>query len=473
MYYLADSSAANNQGHNLEYMLRISEFFPEQPNFFVNLDCKVTGIEFIKVFRAKSWDFGRFGFPGKIYRKMQSINPKLPELLRIYLQIFVFKLARINFSYGKNELRSRQSKYFYEDLCAANIDFQPNDNLIFTSLNIRELDGLMAFMDERTSNGTPLPRISVILRNQTFESIGLIDWPLVIIHSLKAMNTLKRAQGKIIFYADTVQLTRYYSTFLKDPPTYLTAPGLSEKYGLLSKNSIFVVPSNSRIETRNQGENLAALRTNNSIHFLPSQLSSNEYATALARAAYLILPYVPDYYRFRSSGIFAEALSVNTRPIIPTGTWMSQEISNLRNEASDVHYSKVVTKRFSEQISIAPLQPVLIKLKAEEKKSAVRVTIDKKYSHHEFCEERNTDEFIYFIGSSGNINLNIAVNSTSLVLSIHEIPDSAFGFAYFPGQLINLIEYLEATYKVLEFAKPKSRSFLFSPRLTALKLLEG
>src|SRR5664279_1061037 len=51
-----------------------------------------------------------------------------------------------------------------------------------------------------------------------------------------------------------------------------------------------------------------------------------EYFAAVARARWILLPYDPQPYEVRTSGIFIEALGLGIPVVVTPGTWMAAEL---------------------------------------------------------------------------------------------------------------------------------------------------
>jgi glycosyltransferase involved in cell wall biosynthesis len=81
---------------------------------------------------------------------------------------------------------------------------------------------------------------------------------------------------------------------------------------------------------------LAALESGPDTKVLKGDLSSEQYARALAEADILLFPYERASYRLRCSGVFAEAASCGKVLVVPSGTWMADRITN--GEAAGVIY---------------------------------------------------------------------------------------------------------------------------------------
>lgn len=56
------------------------------------------------------------------------------------------------------------------------------------------------------------------------------------------------------------------------------------------------------------------------------QLSQEEYFTNLQEADAILLPYEPYKYKWRTSGIFVEAIAAGKLPIVRGGTWLATEL---------------------------------------------------------------------------------------------------------------------------------------------------
>lgn len=56
-------------------------------------------------------------------------------------------------------------------------------------------------------------------------------------------------------------------------------------------------------------------------------LDSTDYYRLLSRADIVLLPYSPELYRARTSGIFAEAIAFGKPVVVPEGTWMERQIA--------------------------------------------------------------------------------------------------------------------------------------------------
>ncbi len=76
----------------------------------------------------------------------------------------------------------------------------------------------------------------------------------------------------------------------------------------ISKNAQSVIPSNSHI------------------NFLPINLPKKEYDEKMVNTDLILLPYLESSYRYRTSGIFVEAIVAGNIPVVSRDTWMAHEL---------------------------------------------------------------------------------------------------------------------------------------------------
>ncbi|MDE3076557.1 MAG: glycosyltransferase, partial [Chloroflexota bacterium] len=76
------------------------------------------------------------------------------------------------------------------------------------------------------------------------------------------------------------------------------------------------------------------------VQLIETPLDPSDYEHAMAESDVIVLPYDPERYQARSSGVFAEALSAAIPVLVPEGTWMSAQLSSSR--ANDVQETRGV-----------------------------------------------------------------------------------------------------------------------------------
>jgi hypothetical protein len=60
--------------------------------------------------------------------------------------------------------------------------------------------------------------------------------------------------------------------------------------------------------------------------FIPTYLTRKEYEKYMINSDMILLPYVGDSYRYKTSGIFVEAICFGNIPIVSDNTWMAYEL---------------------------------------------------------------------------------------------------------------------------------------------------
>lgn len=63
------------------------------------------------------------------------------------------------------------------------------------------------------------------------------------------------------------------------------------------------------------------------VHLIGDRLTREEYASWLNKAQIILLPYDPEAYAERTSGIFTEAIIAERIPLVSPGTWMARELN--------------------------------------------------------------------------------------------------------------------------------------------------
>lgn len=73
--------------------------------------------------------------------------------------------------------------------------------------------------------------------------------------------------------------------------------------------------------------NISMSQHNEKITRLPITLSQIEYEELMCSSDIILLPYDPLSYRYRTSGIFVEAISAGKLPLVSANTWMAEELA--------------------------------------------------------------------------------------------------------------------------------------------------
>lgn len=76
------------------------------------------------------------------------------------------------------------------------------------------------------------------------------------------------------------------------------------------------------------------INVNNNIIFIKSNLSAIEYNYYMKKMGLILLPYLAEEYYSRTSGIFVEAITAGSIPIVLEGTWMANEL--IKNDLTEL-----------------------------------------------------------------------------------------------------------------------------------------
>lgn len=75
------------------------------------------------------------------------------------------------------------------------------------------------------------------------------------------------------------------------------------------------------------------------IQFIKNNLSENEYNDWMVKADLILLPYISELYRYRTSGIFVEAIVAGSVPVVSKDTWMEYELKKFGLEELVISWS--------------------------------------------------------------------------------------------------------------------------------------
>jgi hypothetical protein len=110
------------------------------------------------------------------------------------------------------------------------------------------------------------------------------------------------------------------------------------------------------------------IKSNNTI-FIPTNLSRKEYESWMISSDLILLPYISNLYRYRTSGIFVEAIIAGAIPIVNKNTWMSYELSKYNLENLSIDWSnKDVVKKLNFILENNSIHNKLLSMKKDYKK---------------------------------------------------------------------------------------------------------
>jgi glycosyltransferase involved in cell wall biosynthesis len=333
---IIDSDLMNQRGHHYEYVKSIYDEWVGR-GLSANVYCRADAdMEIIRYFGAEAV-FSR-GFQTRC-RPAPGLN-KLSLVVNFIVSNAVFskELKRIGSS-GSNR----------------------SDVLLIHTIDPNQMFGLYFWY--RSIRPDHRPRVVLIFR------LGVGDNPdtrrySTFLYGMFFRAALPVAGRKMVLFSDSVDLAGEYEVLAKNPVTVLPIPHIPDAEGteacapdgkyvvlypgearvekgyhllpravgnLLSKRDDvrFVIQSNvsgnrSR-EVLEAREKIKALEKD--VDYIDRILESEEYYENMRRADAVLLPYFPETYRKRTSGILAEALAFGKPVVVPEGTWMERQIA--------------------------------------------------------------------------------------------------------------------------------------------------
>jgi len=174
----------------------------------------------------------------------------------------------------------------------------------------------------------------------------------------------------------TKPLTALYLGDARDEKGFPLLPALMRQTLDLikSKRLRYVCQSNFNIpggekESSRALDKLRETQAETGVQLMPGPLSANEYHRLIQSAGMVIVPYKPENYQARSSGIFAEALAAGVPCLVPAGTSMARQAEKFRQE---------YFRRLSESDAVSVV-------------ATFKVSIGKLLSGHTFSSSAHSD----------------------------------------------------------------------------------
>jgi glycosyltransferase involved in cell wall biosynthesis len=100
----------------------------------------------------------------------------------------------------------------------------------------------------------------------------------------------------------------------------------------------FLIQVTDAIDIGSKVESLKALRDRPDVRLHEGTLSRDDYNDWIAQSL-VLLPYAAERYQWRSSGVYLEAKCFGSPVIVPSGTWMAEDVSRLGNGLAFEEYS--------------------------------------------------------------------------------------------------------------------------------------
>ena len=452
MLYLIDSSARNLSGHNLEYLLRISETtkspFVILGNKEISPDQKSN---YRPTFEFATWDFGRFGFHRN---KLSTKKAKESKTLRasksliiteLLIEMSAQTLARFAGRFLLLLLRySKQSRYFHRDLVKGLCNIEQGATILFSTTNTRELVGIYQWTRDFPVQEYP---ISVILRRPLLDLRSYLEVPFILFDAIIYISAVRALRNRARFFADTPGLAARLSNRILQTIRQIPALGFDLEISTPKGPRKIAIAPNSRIETRFSAQYLTSIPE--LIDRKEINLDSKSYRKLLMTTKTIVLPYDPLRYRTRSSGIFAEALTLGIFTIVPTGTSLSRELSKLNSKVLPTP-DYIVDLAVGDQMDLGQFgrDDVIITLSGNFFGTFVLEISEgdgnTKISIHDFFGSDCLDSFIIRPSEQTLMSFKLAHmflrGEGKLNIRVNKVTNSLFGIPYLEGEVLEAAE---------------------------------
>ncbi len=442
MLYLIDSSARNSSGHNLEYLLRISKAVKHPFLILGNKELRPDeNSNYRPTFEFATWDFGRFGFHRNKLRPKKAKESKTLRASRslIITEALIEKLAQMLGRFVGSYLLlivrySKQSRCFHRDLNKGLSDIKPGSSILISTTNTRELVAIYQWAKYFPSQEYP---ISIILRRPLLDLRSYFEVPLILFDAIIYISAIRALGNKIRFFADTPGLAALLSDRILEPIRQIPALGFDLEINIPKGPQKIAIAPNSRTETRFSAQYLTSIPE--LFDAKDINLDSKSYRKLLMTTKSIVLPYDPLRYRTRSSGIFAEALTLGILAIVPTGTSLSRELSKMNSQVLPIP-DYIVDLAVGDQMELSQFchEDVIITLSGNFLGPFLLEITDgdenTRMSIHDFFESDCLDSFIIRPTEHTLMSFKVAYMSFrragKLNIKVNKVTNSLFGIPY-------------------------------------------
>ena len=367
-FVVIDQSLRDMNGHYYEYDISIAEAARDMgvaPQVVANRGCDpalASDAMPIRSYFTWAWDEGH---QDRTTRLARYVLGGMPAEVRPFVIALGSRAHRwLQGPAGKTNGARRLPSFGHELSALIRAErLTHGDHVLVHTLSVAELHSMIDALRHRRD----LPALHILLRRDAGEPAVQFDhWG-----GIQAAFVHVRGDSELLscmrFYSDTVQLCRQYEALSGGlPVTLLPIP-----HGLLLPS----VPGESRPSGPACVTYLGNARTEKGFHFLPAAIDSlrvshietgrlrfviqananlsleeaviagarrklaaygktkvellikpltiAEFQARLLQADLILLPYLPECYRNRSSGILVQALVCGRPVVVPSGTWLS------------------------------------------------------------------------------------------------------------------------------------------------------
>ncbi|WGT68322.1 glycosyltransferase [cyanobacterium endosymbiont of Epithemia clementina EcSB] len=248
------------------------------------------------------------------------------------------------------------------------LNVNPDDHVFIHTIGIEQVEEVYFFL--RKNNASSLPQFHILLRRDIKDPLVVYTKGMGLKKLLQQFVESKLWPDKIQFYTDTEDLVQRYNTLSAVIFDQIPIPFRQEKLKSIPKNKSssipinivylgdarpekgyhhlpkivnalwkdyikpgklrFIIQSNFNIEGGLGNIRTAKLQLerypNQKVSLIKEAMSPDDYYQLLGKADILILPYDPDSYRVRTSGVLTEALAAGKPVVVPTNSWLAKQV---------------------------------------------------------------------------------------------------------------------------------------------------
>lgn len=262
---------------------------------------------------------------------------------------------------GAEELQRRRTELFCRDLdlVAAKHDIGPQDVLLVNSLRHWSLGDIVQWIESR--GVSQAPTIVLILHYTPHPQPGVQDPAAKAYQEGFQRISCSPLSSKILLFTDSDRLRDEYQSLYDVPITVVPVPHCEgaiklradtnelsvvfagearrDKGFYLLPRAIREVLDNAPEPTvlfkiqayREEGDAHESLQTilpaDEAVRIFLEPLTEAEYASFIAEADLIMIPYLPGPYQTQTSGVYCEAAALGIPVVVPSGTWMADQVA--------------------------------------------------------------------------------------------------------------------------------------------------
>ncbi len=203
----------------------------------------------------------------------------------------------------------------------------------------------LAFVLAMLAGTSPHQHIWLLFRDAYTKSSLLKKTAYLSVFYLLRFSQKKRLR----LFSDSAPAARELATFLKYPVSVLPiphteCPSISRPLSQIAINLWFpgaprqekgtkhITTISNRLQSTNLDLHLwtchfSDLKAGSKIHFVSDNLTRQEYLSHFAKMDIILLPYDPQKYAYRTSGIFVEAIIAGKMPVAAANSWLASELT--------------------------------------------------------------------------------------------------------------------------------------------------